>query len=270
MRRLVGLLLCGARLWTLNATAGDVEQTGDRTVIHLTLFDLPDPSRTDAATRADAAAVREFVRQFPATFAEKYREKYAADPARYGSFNWDKVEVRLERFSGIQVEGVESDLLAIAGGLAPDVLYVNFRKSETYIQQGFLYPLDRPDDGYLTALSDDELALRVHEKIWPVIRRRGPGGAPHVWALPYGGALGRVLLYRKDLFDEAGLAYPTKNWTWEDLVRAARALTQPELGRYGLAMGRGKHESWYWITFLWSAGGEVMTYDEDRDQWRIV
>lgn len=251
------------------AEAGRVEQAGDRTIIHVKLFDLPDPTRTDAATRADAAAVREFIRRFPSLFAEKYREKYRADPARYGNFNWDHVEIRLERFSGIQVEGVESDLLAIAGGMAPDVLYVNFRKSDTYIQQGFLYPLDKPEDGYLASLGAEELALRVHEKIWPVILRRGPGGAKRVWALPYGGALGRVLLYRKDLFDEAGLPYPTKDWTWEDMIHAARALTHPEVGRYGLAMGRGKHESWYWVTFLWSAGGEVMTYDEERDAWDI-
>ena len=31
---------------------------------------------------------------------------------------------------------------AMAGGIAPDVMYVNFRISETYISQGFLYPLD--------------------------------------------------------------------------------------------------------------------------------
>ncbi|MBP7831037.1 MAG: extracellular solute-binding protein [Kiritimatiellae bacterium] len=265
---LVTLLLIGAPAG--EARAGWVEQAGGRTIIHVSLFDLPDPSRTDAATRADAAAVREFIRRFPALFAEKYRERYRADPARYGAFDWDHVEIRLERFSGIQVEGVESDLLAIAGGMAPDVLYVNFRKSDTYIQNGFLYPLDGPGDEYLASMTEDELALRVNPKIWPVIRRRGPGGGKHVWALPYGGALGRVLLYRKDLFDEAGLAYPTKDWTWDDLLHAARRLTRPEEGRYGLAMGRGKHESWYWVTFLWSAGGEVMTYDEGQDEWRIA
>jgi len=31
--------------------------------------------------------------------------------------------------------------------------------------------------------------------------------------MPYGGALGRVVVYRKDLFDEASLPYPSPEWT---------------------------------------------------------
>ncbi len=256
--------------------AGRVENIKDpvtgetRTIIHVTVFQLPDPSRIDAATRADAAAVREFTRRFPEIFAERYRDRYQNNPERYGRFNWDDVEIRLHSFSGLRVEGVEEDLLAIAGGVAPDVLYVNFRKSDTYIQEGFLYPLDKPEDRYLTGMTQEEIDFRVHEKIWPVIRRRGPDGRTHVWAMPYGGALGKVLLYRKDLFDEAGLEYPDKHWTWDDLYHACRVLTDPARGQYGLALGRGKHESWYWVTFLWSAGGEVMTYDEAQDEWRVV
>ena len=34
-------------------------------------------------------------------------------------------------------------LMAIAGGVSPDVIYVNFRQSDSYIRQGFLYPLDK-------------------------------------------------------------------------------------------------------------------------------
>ena len=37
-----------------------------------------------------------------------------------------------------------------------------------------------------------------------------------------------------------------------------------------MRLGRGKHESWYWITFLWSAGGDVLTYDQAKDQWTAV
>ena len=82
--------------------------------------------------------------------------------------------------------------------------------------------------------------------------------------MPYGGALGRVLLYRKDLFDAEGVPYPTVDWTWDDLLDAAAPITDPEQGIYGMLLGRGKHESWYWITFLWSAGAEIMTTIEDR------
>lgn len=274
MRRLILILLTSC--WTNVAQSGWLERVHDPytgesgTIIHVTVFDLPDPSRTDTASRAESAAVRTFVHQFPTLFEERYRARYEADPDRYGTYDWEQVEIQLHRFSGIQVPGVESDLLAIAGGVAPDVLYVNFRKSDTYIRQGFLYPLDLPEDRYLTDMSEDELDFRVHDKIWPVIRRAGPDGNEHVWALPYGGALGRVLLYRKDMFDEVGIPYPTEEWTWTDLYNAARALTDPARGRYGLALGAGRHQSWFWITFLWSAGGEVMVQNEQTGEWAIA
>jgi multiple sugar transport system permease protein len=181
------------------------------------------------------------------------------------------VEVELHHFTGIKVEGVETTLLAVAGKTPPDVLYVNFRQSDSYIQQGFLYPLDRPEDGYLAAMTEEEKAFRVHPKIWPVIHRRGPPrGDKHVWALPWGGALGKVCWYRKDLFDAAGLPYPKNDWTWEDFYQAARKLSAPGRGLYGVCFLKGKHESWNWVNFLWSAGGDVMTYDDATDTWTAV
>jgi multiple sugar transport system permease protein len=85
--------------------------------------------------------------------------------------------------------------------------------------------------------------------------------------LPYGGALGRVLLYRKDLFDKNGVAYPTADWSWEDMLRACRKISDPAHGIFGCRLEKG---GYYWLTWLWSGGGEVMTYDEDRDEWRCV
>jgi ABC-type sugar transport system permease subunit/ABC-type glycerol-3-phosphate transport system substrate-binding protein len=251
---------------------GWVEERDGRTIIHIKLDSvlLPDPSRTDPATRANVAAVREFKRLFPELLAAKYRAKYEADPDRYGSHDWSRVEVELHRATGIQVEGVESVLLALAGGVAPDVMYVNFRQSDTYIQQRFLYPLDRPEDHYLASMTEEEADFRIHPKIWSVIARKGPDGEKHVWAIPYGGALGKIVTYRRDLFDEAGVAYPTNDWTWTDFMDACRKITDPSRGIYGAYMGRGKQESWYWMTFLWSAGGDAMAYDEASDQWRAV
>ncbi len=254
------------------ASAGEISVENDTTVLTLDLHSwvFPDPSKTDTATRADVAVAREFMKRFPSLFQEQFADAYRDDPARYGKHDWSHVEVRLRQSSGIQVEGVEADLLSIAGRVAPDILYVNFRKSDTYIQQGFLYPLDRPEDNYVTSMTEEELAFRVHPKIWPVIRRKGPGGAEHVWAIPYGGALGKVLLYRKDLFDAAGISYPTADWTWDDLHHAARALSDPARGVYGIRFTRGKHEAYHWTTFLWSMGADVLTYRTETDQWEVA
>ncbi len=274
VRRFISLLaaalVCSApvRAFARN-TGGWIEDRDGKTVIHLKIFELPDPTRTDASTRAEATIVREFTRQFPKVFAERYAAKAKAHPEIYGRHNWDSVTVEPFQSTGIRLERMEMDLLPIAGRMAPDVLYVNFRKSDTYIRQNFLYPLDKPEDGYFTSLSDDEKKLRIHPKIFPVMNRRGPHGERHIWTMPYGDPLGRVMTYRKDLFDAAGVAYPTADWTWDDLLAACRKLTDPARGIYGCFFGRNQHESWYWITFLWSAGGEVMTYDDAKDEWRI-
>lgn len=253
----------------LLALAGWVENRAGGTVIHVKLFDLPDPASPNPVSRSGVAAVEAFKKEFPRIFAEKYRARYQADPDKYGRHNWDQVSVELERFTGINVKGVEVDLLAIAGGLAPDVLYVNFRKSETYIQNRFLYPLDRPEDGYLSAMDEETLAFRINPKLWPVIRRPGPGGT-HVWALPYGGAMGNVLMFRKDLFDAKRLAYPTVEWTMDDVMTAAKKLTDPEAGTYGFFLVRGKHEAHYWLPMLWSFGGEAVVLDQTTGQWKCA
>jgi multiple sugar transport system substrate-binding protein len=57
-----------------------------------------------------------------------------------------------------------------------------------------------------------------------------------------------VLYYNKDIFDEAGLDYPTDEWTWDDLLAAAEQLTVVEpsgqVTRYALGMEGGKYLLW--------------------------
>lgn len=258
--------VCTCPLLLPSAHAGWIEDAPGKTVIHVKVWALPDPGDPATFARAESAGVKAFRERFPAIFRERWHDAYVAHPEKYGRHDWEHVEIALEKFSSIEVEGVENDLLAIAGGLAPDVLYLNFRKSDNYIQNRFLYPLDE----YVATLSAEERDFRVNEKLWPVLRRKGPDGAVHTWAYPYGGALGKVLLYRKDLFDAHHLAYPTADYTWAQMLADAHAISDPGKGVYGFILGGGKDESWNWTSYLWSAGGEVMTYDEAQDQWRCV
>lgn len=50
-----------------------------------------------------------------------------------------------------------------------------------------------------------------------------------------------LIVYRKDMFDAAGLAYPTEEWTWEDMMEMAEKLTfRNEQGiarQFGLGIG---------------------------------
>jgi multiple sugar transport system substrate-binding protein len=66
------------------------------------------------------------------------------------------------------------------------------------------------------------------------------------------------LQYNMDMFDAAGLDYPTVDWTWEDLEEAAAALTNADDGVYGMVLSADMAR---WIAFLYQAGGEVASED---------
>jgi len=171
--------------------------------------------------------------------------------------------IRLEGFKGLEVPGMGMEsgpLLAMAGGVAPDVLYVNFRMSDSYIKQKFLYPLDE----YVREWEKEEdLSERIYPPVWQVIKRDG-----HIWAIPYE-TLVMTLHYRKDLFREAGLDPEKPPRNWDELYEYAKRLTIPEKGQYGMNLAAGPQASWWFINFLWSAGGDVVVRDE-KGRWRAV
>jgi multiple sugar transport system permease protein len=172
-------------------------------------------------------------------------------------------DIRLSSPTGLVIPEMSAmdtqPLMAIAGGVSPDVIYVNFRQSDTYIREGFLYPLDR----WMAALTEQEKAERLPAQILRVVRRTGPsgGGLPsdeHFWALPYNTYI-KGLCWRKDLFQAAGLDPETPPRTWDELLSFARRCTDPTTGTYGIAWGRGPHWSAHFYSILCSAGARAMT-----------
>lgn len=63
-----------------------------------------------------------------------------------------------------------------------------------------------------------------------------------------------ALQYNKDLFDAAGVAYPTPDWTWDDLRAAAEALTDADAGVIGLVTPA---ELPRWMPFMYQSGGAI-------------
>jgi multiple sugar transport system substrate-binding protein len=68
------------------------------------------------------------------------------------------------------------------------------------------------------------------------------------------------LIYNTDLFDAAGLDYPTPDWTWDDFRAAAKALTDPSRNIYGTAYPISGTEDTVWRFWpqLWQNGGDVL------------
>ena len=69
-----------------------------------------------------------------------------------------------------------------------------------------------------------------------------------------------VVYYNKELFDDAGLPYPEDDWTWDEFLATAQALTQDIDGdgatdQYGL----GTEASIFRVApFIWQNGGELV------------
>ena len=55
-----------------------------------------------------------------------------------------------------------------------------------------------------------------------------------------------ALVYNKKLFDQAHVAYPTPNWTWDDITAAAKKLTNPATKQFGWAYVNDGGEDTVW------------------------
>jgi multiple sugar transport system substrate-binding protein len=61
--------------------------------------------------------------------------------------------------------------------------------------------------------------------------------------------------YNKDMFDKAGLKYPTESWTWDEFLNACQRLTKPEQGQFAITSQRPAPDSEQWEAVLRSFGG---------------
>src|SRR5699024_4293935 len=64
-----------------------------------------------------------------------------------------------------------------------------------------------------------------------------------------------ALLYNKELFDQAGVEYPSRNWTWDDLESASQKIYDAT-GKYGY-MAYAHDQVGYW-NFVYQNGGTIL------------
>lgn len=108
----------------------------------------------------------------------------------------------------------------IAGGNAPDTFELNYENFVTYASKGVL--LD------LTPSIDEATAGRYYPKAYGAFQLDGKQfGLPASFS-------NVVLFYNKDLFDAAGVAYPTDEWTWTEELDAAKKLTDSDADVWGM------------------------------------
>ncbi|MEA2012279.1 MAG: extracellular solute-binding protein [Verrucomicrobiota bacterium] len=261
---LLVLFCCSISIPTY-AGSENVSAKNNKTLLRI--MNLPKPMDVGAPSKAGRAIVKGFLKKYP--------------------------QYKLKPFHMLSIKGGSMDegpLMAIATGTSPHGIYVNFRQSSTYINHAFLDPIEillardlssnpktRESDengNWLEDPTEKEVAdalAKIKEKVlpgaWPVVYREPSAknlGLPpgkHVWALPYGN-LARALLYRKDIFKEAGLDPEKPPKDWDELLEYSRKIRALP-NKYGFFYGRGPAVSWSIYGFLVSKGVRYMERKED-------
>jgi len=150
-----------------------------------------------------------------------------------------------------QAEYRERILTSMLAGTPPDVFLLDNIDVPAFTSRGVTLDLSP----YLQRLGVD---LSRYDSTVLGIFRRGDA----IYALPKGYSP-MVMVYNKDLFDRAGLPYPTDNWTWDDFVRIAKILTRDtdgdgQIDQWGTAFDR---RVFLWVPWVWSGGGDVLCPD---------
>jgi len=122
----------------------------------------------------------------------------------------------------------------VAGGTPPDLGIADYGRLLTYAKSGVLLPLDdyiAVDDFGI----DKMLPGAVAQYRWQEGDFDTGGEGGKMYGLP-SDAQSQIIAYNKNMFDAAGVAYPTDEWTWDDLVAAGQAITKADQNIWGVQM----------------------------------
>lgn len=101
----------------------------------------------------------------------------------------------------------------VAGGDAPDAFELNFENFVAFAENGTLADLG--------SFMADDTDLDTDAYYQPALNAFAIDGTQYGLPESYSTVM---LFYNKELFDQAGIDYPTDNWTWDDERAAAEAL----------------------------------------------
>jgi multiple sugar transport system substrate-binding protein len=137
---------------------------------------------------------------------------------------------------------------AIAGGTPPDLFVSGDVQIPTIVQKGYAVDLNE-----FIEEEDYDMSDFAPELIDGLTFDGKLVGLTDNWDA-------QALYYNRTMFEEAGVEPPTADWTWEDFVSAARALTSGE-GKdkvYGAVI-----DPWFGPVYsqIWAFGGDVFSED---------
>ncbi len=148
-----------------------------------------------------------------------------------------------------------------AAGDPADVVLINYRRYAPFAAMGALEPLAPYLRGSDLISESDFFEVATEPFKW-----RG-----QLMCIPQN-ISSLVVYYDRELFDAAGLAYPTDDWTWDDFLATAQALTldldgDGDTDQYGL----GTEASIFRLApFVWGNGGQLTVLESGLRPIRLA
>lgn len=150
---------------------------------------------------------------------------------------------------------------SIASGQPPDIMSIDAPNMASYAEAGALLPLTDyfNSDGNIEDIPPSTLSAYTYKD--------------EIYMAPLTES-SIALFYNKKMFEAKGIPLPSRNpeqpITWDQVLDAARKLTEPDKGIYGIDPAQGFQNAgataYFKYPIIWQFGGEVMSPDGTTSQ----
>ena len=165
---------------------------------------------------------------------EAYMEEHPDVKIEVQATGWDEYWTKLEA--------------SATSNSMPDIFWMHSNQMYKYADNGIL--ADCSDIVDANSFSDISIA-------------NAEGSDGKVYGVPKDKDL-VVLVYNKEIFDQAGVAYPDDTWTWDNLTEASEKIYE-QTGKYGY-MAYAHDLIGYW-NFVYQNGGEILNEDGTKAEY---
>jgi multiple sugar transport system substrate-binding protein len=148
----------------------------------------------------------------------------------------------------------------IAAGSAPDIGMADYGHTVSYAKSSALLALD-------DLISRDKFAIDnlpkggLDQYRWAPGDFNAGGQGGRLYALPID-AQPFIFVFNKNMFDQAGVAYPTSDWTWDDVVSAGTKITKADQNKWGIYIP--SYGTLFRGNFIYGAGGDLISTDSKK------
>lgn len=137
----------------------------------------------------------------------------------------------------------------MVAGNAPDVILTFESDMERFIKNNNIVSLDE----YIA-----KSAVKNNDFLPGFLELNEANGS--VYGMPWCFAT-NLLYYNKDMFDKAGINYPTEEWTWEDFENAAQKLTISDNNKVIQWGADSISQATIWYSMIGAAGDNIVSKD---------